>query len=182
MAGIPGVINDLDQPLYYRAGIPASANTLVSFFTAASGDKQVTNVASPRQLPGANRFDCWALRMYVHPLGSAAGVPLTRIEMGGIQLAHLEFKVDDVVQFETLCLDCPGAAGMGGFFVDGAAEDTCLLNGSESRLAFRRFNKAIKIGKGQQFEVNLKWNTAFTPTSAAYAICFLDGVYIRRAL
>lgn len=183
MAGLKGLINELDQPLWSRVAFAAAALSSLAFFATAPGDKQVSNLTSPRQLPGKNAFAIWGLRLYVHPLGTAANAPLTRGDMGEIQKGHVELKIDDTVQFETLVMDVPGAMGMGGFFTDGAAEDQCLLNGTASRNDFRRFSKPIIVSPGQHFEVKVNYPTATAAISlAGLAYCFLDGVYIRRAL
>lgn len=176
-------LNDLDQPIYSRVDIAAAATSQIQFFTTGSGNRQYTNLTTPRRLPGTNHFRCTGIRLYLHSFATNGATPATLVDVAGYQLGHLQINLDGAnSQFDALGLLCPGGAGIGGIAAEGAAATQLgLANGSVLYSQFRRFRIPILIKAMQDFEVNLNFLAAWTPSAILIGVCALEGFYTRRA-
>lgn len=177
-------INILDQPIYSRVDIAAAAQAQVQFFNTNIGQRQYTNLTTPRRLPGSNNFVCRGIGVYTHPIHAGAATQVTDDDITGFQLGHAEFKLDgSAQQLDTLVMDLPGGRGVAGMLQDGAAAQQLLLNGAPVYGSRKRFTVPIPIRKQQDFEFNVNFGSLnWTPTGVFAAIVFLDGRYTRRAL
>jgi hypothetical protein len=171
---VPGLLDEVNQPLYDTLELASGTATYRFFTVPVSGAKSrlLTNMTLQGQLPAPQSFKVMAIRVIAK---SATADASTAIVNHALMFSYLVFKVGEKEQVvEPTVLASAGAGVYNNITTDIAQ------NGMPDARSIAALNRPITIGVSQNFYLDLIYDTA--PTTAQDGIkilVVLDGVLTR---
>lgn len=171
---MPGIKNALDWEYFDENTIATGAVSSSFFDNTAAKTEQQTNFPTNGQLPAGQRFRCDAVSVWILP--NNAAVFLTVRDVVEVQIARLDFKLNNVNQFESHPGRLPAGAGVQ---VDVSAAANVVQNGWSCIFNKRWFKRPIWVDHAR-LQILIRFLPAVTLATSAIVRVYMEGQLSRN--